>query len=363
MSIELESSDLSQRQLIGSADVALYCQPISHEKRLEIMSEDEWEDVTLEYADALNSNSKYIKIFKLAGAGDKGRDIAALYSEPLERGKWDCYQCKHYGSPLSLSQILLEFGKLCFYTFINEWPLPQKYFFVSPKGLGPELTDILTKPEHDKIRDRLISKWDTDCKSLCKLTSELKDYINSFDFSIVSFIPQQDIIKTLHNSRWGTIRFGGGLPIRPQNPPLPALSVEQEQKLLYIQALIDAYNDHLKRNDITLDNLNTESSKSFEHLLRSRKAFHSAEALKRFSREFTPPETFDALLKEIETGIIDIVDWPQYTGYERVLKVVAQAKNLPLTVSLLDSRISSLDREGMCHHLANEKNRVKWVKK
>lgn len=363
MSIELESINLPKRQLIGSADVALYGQPISHEKRLEIMSEDEWEDVTLEYADALNNNSKYIKIFKLAGAGDKGRDIAALYSEPLERGKWDCYQCKHYESPLMLSQVLLEFGKLCFYTFDREWPIPRHYYFVSPKGIGPDFLDVLTIPQHEKIKKRLIEKWNSDCKTLCNLTMELSEYINNFNFQIVSFIPPHEIINTLLNSRWGTIRFGGGLPIRQPNPPVPELSVEQEQKLLYIQALIDAYNEYLRINDLSLENLKIKSSTLFSHLLRSRQAFHSAEALKRFSREFTPPETFDELLSEIETGVIDIIDLPGYTGYERVLRVVAQAKNLQLNKSILNSRVSMADREGMCHHLANEENRVTWVKK
>ena len=359
----LEECELPKINLGGNAITAVTGQMIPHEKRLEIMSEHDWEDVTLEYADALRNRSEYVNIFKIAGSGDKGRDIVALCKEPLQAGQWDCYQCKHYDQPLSLSVILLEFGKLCYYTYNGSFPAPRKYYLVSPKGVGPELTDILTIPQHDKIRHRLIAKWSDECKTLSLLTKELKAYIEKFNFSVVSFVPQQDIISTLLKSRWGIVRFGGCLPPRPIMPNLRGFSIEQEQKLLYIQALIDAYNDHKKSNDLTLDNLEIKVPDFYKHLLQSRKSFHSAEALKRFSRSITPPGTFDELIKEIEDGISDVLAWPNHTGYERVLSSVKQAKTLPLKVSLLESWIKSLDREGICHHLANKKDSVVWVKK
>jgi hypothetical protein len=44
---------------------------------------------------------------------------------------------------------------------------------------------------------------------------------------------------------------------------------------------------------------------------------------------------------------------------ERVYKVVAQAKLLPLTSNALSLRITSADKGGICHQLANDL-RLKW---
>ena len=361
--MKLEHLTYQHGNLVSNADTAWYGQTISPEDRLKIMSPDEWEEVTLEFILSEKNTKNYVGIYKIAGAGDKGRDIAALYKKNLEDKEWDCYQCKHYKDRLTLAQIILELGKLCYYTYKKDWVMPRNYFLVTPLELGPTLLDALLEDEHKTIRAALLNNWNKKCNSLCQLDNKLIEYIKNFDFGIISYIPPKDLIESLLNSPWGAIRFGGGLPQRPPVGKVPELSIEQEKKLVYIQALLDAYNDYMKSNDINIENLRTKSPVLYNHLLRSRTAFHSAEALKRFSREFTPPTTFKELLGEIENGIIDIVDTPFITGYERVLKAVAQAKILPLDTSILKSRVTVCDREGMCHHLSNEKENIKWVKK
>ena len=119
--------------------------------RLREMTSDEWENTTLAYADALRNKEKYSHVFKLGGVGDKGRDVVALYAGEthLKMNKWDCYQCKHYKDPLSLSGVRSELEKFLFSVFTNEYPLPKKYFLVAPCGLGPSLKDCILQDKPD----------------------------------------------------------------------------------------------------------------------------------------------------------------------------------------------------------------------
>src|SRR4051812_4892720 len=88
--------------------------PVNPVQRLKIMSSDDWEDFTREYAESLKS--EYHDVQRCGGGGDQGRDIVAYVTAAPH--PWDNYQCKRYKEPLGPAQIWLELGKLCYYTFI-----------------------------------------------------------------------------------------------------------------------------------------------------------------------------------------------------------------------------------------------------
>ena len=93
-------------------------------QRIQIMSADDWEVLVEEWLEIKQSN--YIKIERLGGAGDMGRDVVAYIDNPKDNPdsyNWDCYQCKHYANSLAPSNIWVEFGKLLYYTFNNEFPV------------------------------------------------------------------------------------------------------------------------------------------------------------------------------------------------------------------------------------------------
>jgi hypothetical protein len=89
--------------------------------------------------------------------------------------------------------------------------------------------------------------------------------------------------------------------------------------------------------------------------------FYSAEALRAFSRDTLPPGAFEELQNELHGGIKEELRGAHSDGYRRVLSVVKTAKLLPITDHALQERLSTHDRGGICHQLAND-GKVKWVK-
>ena len=78
---------------------------IAPSDKVHIMDEDTFEQFTVEWLYG-SKKSKYSTIGKLGGAGDKGRDVVAYYSDGLV----DYYQCKHYHAALAPTDYYLELG-------------------------------------------------------------------------------------------------------------------------------------------------------------------------------------------------------------------------------------------------------------
>lgn len=135
--------------------------------RLRIMSANDWEEFIEEWIDSLKS--EYIKVDKLGGAGDKGRDVVAQVNDT---GVWDNYQCKHYDHPLTPTDIWAEIGKLVYYTSIGDFTCPRHYYFIAPQGIGTKLSTLLQKPKD--LVDGLIENWDNYCKKKITKNCDIK---------------------------------------------------------------------------------------------------------------------------------------------------------------------------------------------
>lgn len=94
--------------------------------KVHIMDEDSFEHFTLEWLYGCKKD-KYSSIMRIGGAGDKGRDVIAYRKD----GGVDYFQCKHYNSALAPSNYYLELGKLCYYTYTKDIPLPKSYYIVA----------------------------------------------------------------------------------------------------------------------------------------------------------------------------------------------------------------------------------------
>ena len=127
-----------------------------------------------------------------------------------------------------------------------------------------------------------------------------------------------------------------------------------------MRSLLDAYGDHLKCALPTVADLGRHDDVR-EHFNDARLEFYSAEALRAFSRDTLPPGAFEELQSELHGGIKDEMRGEHSDGYRRVLSVVKTAKLLPITDHALKERLSTHDRGGICHQLAND-GKVKWVK-
>lgn len=330
--------------------------------KVHVMDEDSFEQFTLEWLYGCKK-SQYSSIKRIGGAGDKGRDIVAYHAD----GSVDYYQCKHYNTALAPSNYYLELGKLCYYTYKKEIPIPKEYFIVASNDVGSSLQDLLDNSAN--LRSSLTEHWDTYCKTKITKTTEVvldnafSDYINSFDFSIIKTYPMAQIIDEYLDTIYGNIRFGG----RKLNLPsaiLPDETIEQTE-LTYITALFEAYSEELGVQIDTIESLKAYDF-YFKHLSRQRKDYYKAETIRHFVRDtLTDSQQFDILKEEIYNGIIDTHEQNYDSGYKRLVADLQQASITNTSKCLLDSKmhcIGNQERKGACHMLVND-NRLRWVDK
>lgn len=332
--------------------------PIPAIERIRIFSDRQWEEFVLEWAHSLTDD--YGLVERCGGAGDMGRDIIAY--DKNDSSVWDNYQCKHYKDGLTPTDIWVELGKLIYYTYRKEYSYPRRFYFVAQQGAGTRLSNLLKKP--DKLRSGLFDNWEKYCRkgitstAAVELDHQLKAYINNLDLSIFQAIPPLRLIEQHAKTCWHTARFGGGLPARPsiEHPPVDVASHEAN----YVRELLHAYSDHLKRDVDAVGDLYGEPDVR-DHFDDARLEFYSAEALRVFSRDTLPPGEFEILQGEVHSGIKDEIRGAHEDGFRRVMAVVKTAKTLQLSGHALNTRLSVLDRGGICHQLANDK-KVRWVK-
>jgi hypothetical protein len=216
--------------------------PIAPLTRLTTMDSGTWEDFTLELVSYWKSH--YQKVVRCGGGGDMGRDVVAFLSDG-----WENFQCKYYATKLSVANAVLEVGKVAYYTFIGEYQLPKKYYFVSPRGNSTDLIKVLSDPTGGRMKSELIKRWDKICKDgitakkSLPLIGAFLDHVNALDFTIFDDIPPLKLIELHSNTPYHAIRFGMYHKKRPSPPKAPDdIDWDTEQK--YVQALLDAFSQY-----------------------------------------------------------------------------------------------------------------------
>lgn len=327
--------------------------------RIKLMSPDEWEILTEEW---LDTKDKYHSTEQIGGAGDMGRDVIAYVNNPKDNPinyEWDCYQCKHYNKPLSPSDIWTEFGKIIYYTFINEFPIPNNYYFVAPKGIGGSLSTLLK--DDVKLKEAIKDAWEKHCqdditktKSI-PLTNDLLVYFNQFDFSIFDKIVPKTIVHEHKNHHKHLLRFGGGLPSRKsiEIPPL-----ETDKKLRYVEQLVKAYDSD--STDLINEVDHIEKSEYNGHFKRARKSFYKAEELRALTRDNLKEQVFKDFKEDILDGIINKVEEDFDNGYKKVKEVENEASKIIIDSNPLTKACRPADKKGACHHLVNDKE-ISWI--
>lgn len=335
-----------------------YIPPID---KVHVMDEDSFEQFTLEWLYGCKK-SKYSSIRRIGGAGDKGRDVVAYYND----GSVDYYQCKHYNAALMPTDYYLELGKLCYYTYNKEIPMPKEYYIIASNDVGSSLQDLIDNPI--KLISKLKENWEKYCKTKITKTVEisldksLSDYIDLFDFTIVKTYPMAQVIDEYLDTIYGNIRFGG----RKLNMPtsmLPPEKIDLEE-MPYILALLEAYSDELgvQINDTEgLEKYNIY----FENFKRQRKDYYSAETIRRFVRDtLSDSKQFKVLKDEVYDGIIDTHEQDYDSGYKRLIEVLKQVARINISKCMLDSKLHCIgisERKGVCHMLVND-NKLRWVR-
>lgn len=333
--------------------------PIPKAMRVRTFSPDDWEEFVEEWATSLDLS--YEKVRRFGGSGDLGVDIAGFLTDQGFEGQWDSYQCKRYDHPLRPSDIWVEIGKIIYYSHCKEYMPPRIHFFVCSQGIGTKLEKLLNKPS--VLKEEASKNWEAHCQNSItttakiKLEGDLKSYFDAFDFSVFSSRSHVEMISDHEKTGFHAVRFGGGLPPRPEPevPPDKPSSVESR----YIRQLLDAYGDHLGVALSDAASLDT-NDKLKSDFLRQRERFYHAESLRNFARDRVPEGTFDSLQDEIYHGVVDVTEASYENGFERMRSTVVQASQIAATSNPLASATKTQDRQGICHQLANE-DRLIWV--
>jgi len=320
-----------------------------------------WEDFTEEWAHS--QEKKYKEVVRYTGAGDMGLDVIGFHTTDQFDGPWDNIQCKRYACELMPHQVWIELGKIIYYSFIGEYSAPTNYFFAASKGVGLKLKKLLTKP--DKLKIELVTNWDKHCKSDITATKQvplegpLKEYLEKFDFRIFKMIPVAQMIKDHASTVFYIRRFGpASFPERPAVELPPPVVHARESR--YVQQLFEVYSEKLS---VQLDDpAQLAQYPDIErHFNRSREIFYHAESLRNF-RDSIDPGAFDAIREEIYHGAVDVNEREHTDSLDRVRQTVGHAGLLSPNCNALCVRVQTQDKQGFCHHLAND-NRFVWVKK
>lgn len=327
-------------------------------ERIKSYSDKEFELFIREWVTTLTD--KY-QVRGFGGAGDKGRDVIAKDSN-------DCYiyfQCKHYDHPLNASDMMPEFAKLCYHTFVGTIPIPTEYYILAPYDIGVTLNDLLAN--HEQINKHLVDSWDdnygkTVRKDKINLTSELKCFIEHFDFGIVKTKTMLEVVTEHRKSSFYAFRFGGGLTVRREKFSVPKVVDKNETN--YLNKICEAISEKEGIDVHTYDELLEKIPKYDAIIKLNRERFYSAENLKYFaSKVFLSNEYFDDLTKQIYYVVSCDVEKSYPNGYERMVSVLGDVNKIELRHNILCkyNLVETQDRQGICHQIANNRSEFKWT--
>lgn len=329
-------------------------------QRVLLYSPDEWEVFIQEWLHY--KKTQYHQVLRMAGSGDLGIDIAAFSDDNGLSGVWDNHQCKHYGNPLTPGDALPEVGKILWYTYQKKYAVPRKHYFIAPKDCGPKLSLLLKRA--DKLCEEIVERWNKDCAQSItstqrvELEGEFLNYVQSFDFSVFTLKTAMSVIDEHRRTPYYVVRFGGGLPARPQSSKPPETPDDGESR--YIAQLFEAYSDHKKIEVISESSL-TQWDELRSHYDRQREAFYEAEALRNFARDNVPPGTFESLQDEVHDGVIEVESSEHPDALARMSQVLTAAAQTNPNSNGLISVVKVKDKKGICHQLANV-DRLRWKK-
>ncbi|MGF6178849.1 ABC-three component system protein [Ensifer sp. 4252] len=343
-----------------SPGVGLPVKPID---RLALFSADDFERFVLEWADDYLAKNvpDVTDVQQRGGSGDKGRDIVVWFGQPGSPDRyWHLYQCKRYSTALGQGKAVAEIGKVLYFVWRGDFSLPKGYWFVTRKGVTNDLQDLI---DHNKLGTYLIENWDEHCagsivsKKKIELEGDFLKFVRAIDFSLIRVKQPLEILSEHAQTKYHKFVFGAPLVDRPK-PTLPPSVIDAKEQG-YVRQLYDVIGE-LTGTDVQKESDFEGHKKSSLLFKRSRASFYSAEGLKELARDqMDDVKYFDDLLERFETGLYYTFSGPTPNGYERLSATVKAAQLQQIDGHVLRDHMSPLDREGVCHHLANS-GAVTW---
>ncbi len=331
---------------------------IDYERQILALDDVKLEKLVREWT--VQQKSKYDSVKRFAGAGDMGRDVVGFHSKSKHDGDWDNYQCKQYNKALPTDQGMLEIGKILYFSFQKKFTVPKNYYFVAPKGINRNLEGYIYKPE--TFKNELINNWNKYCKDkLIKntpipLDQELKQFIQSYDFSSIDIIDIDKIVSDISFKNILVDWFGGEILPAPDGVVPDKI---QSEETIYIQKILIAYSEHDQITYSNIDDLAAHCDFKFD-LEIQRERYFSADAFKCFYRDNTVGNLLSSLEKQIYRGVYDTAKKAYLNGYDCMCSVMSQAANVSPSGKLaIHAKVDV--KQGYCHHFVNG-GKLKWNK-
>lgn len=316
------------------------------------------------------------------GPGDYGVDVSAFWDDSRFGGVWEAYQGKHYDAPLRFTTVFDEIVKLVDghqqEVFSN---LPKKYVFVSPKGSGSTLQNLMNNPDglkrefEARMKKVIAELGDKEAKPQSKkiagksYTKQQLEKIGEHAekikvFENVSF-ESKDLTYILGGTagdRYYISKRRDSIPARDPNKEIPEEDKEKikSYERLYVQKLVDVFNE---LDSSCTDAKSVEDNLDYgEEFRNQRKYFFAAEYLRLHVRDSVPEEIYERFKDDVCEGVKYRMNQAHENGRERLLAVQQQAIDLNLDAhSLITSIADYRERKGVCHQLADE-DKLTWVK-
>jgi hypothetical protein len=334
--------------------------PIPPVARVRVMDDGAFEGLIQVWLSQLKAKRGYLGVLRFGGAGDMGRDVIGWTSDKKCEGAWDNIQCKHLAKPLAPTDLWPEIGKVLWHAWKKDYALPRKAEFVCSSGIGTTAKHLLTNPT--ALRDKLLENWPkhvekTITSEAVPLDGALKAFVDAADFSIFQPLAVEDVLEDIRNTAYFAQEFGAPHPPRPPvaTPPDGVQPAESG----YVDALLAAYAQRRNVAAVTLAELDAEA-RDRRHFNMCRRQFYSAEALREFARDFWPDATFHGYKKGIGDAVMPTYYSDHDTGLARVNSVLTVAAATTQPANLLNLYAEPLDKQGICHQLANEGD-FNWV--
>ncbi|GJE54892.1 ABC-three component system protein [Methylobacterium thuringiense] len=327
--------------------------------RLKELDDDELEEFVELWCERLGAG--YHLVERIGKANDKGRDVIGFMTPVKHEGPWHLYQCKRktLRSALGVPEALSELGKVFHHHREGAYrTLPERYFFVAPRGVAGPLQDLIFNPSD--LKAVLIAQWDQHCagsitrRRRIPLSPALRTLIDAYDFGSISHLSATGLAK--HPAARTALTMVLKEP--PGDAPagsVPAVLLAEEME--YVDQLRRVYGEARGAPFATADAVLADGEHG-DHLREQRTRFFDARSFRLFHRDNTSVEALRDFEAEIYHGVIEVYRQVHQSRLDRVAAVMRHAATMPSAILGKLARVPV--RQGMCHHLANE-GQMKWV--
>jgi hypothetical protein len=153
-----------------------------------------------------------------------------------------------------------------------------------------------------------------------------------------------------------------GQQLDVMTPPEEVALIE----MMYVTKCMEAYGSAAHLTEFS-EELLPDYPNYRRHFSRQRKDFYIAESVRRNTRdvyEESEPDHFNALMKDVHSGIIEKYEEDYDDGYKRMSAVLQKATETGIGATWLNERYEGVindTKKGVCHILANEDTIKSWV--